>query len=212
MNIPRCFYRSFLYLLVSFCFVANTHAQNWDINTLKSINPDNPDSKIWRATSSSAYALGFGIPVGLFVVGELSKDQQTVHNAYELAGSVIISTLLTQGLKAVIKRDRPFGKYPNDVHPYKATDDHKSMPSGHTSLAFSTATSLALEYKKWYITVPALAWASGVGYSRMYLGAHYPTDVITGAAVGAGSAFLSHWLAKKLFQKKQVINKTAYLQ
>jgi undecaprenyl-diphosphatase len=47
--------------------------------------------------------------------------------------------------------------------------------------------------------VPAYGWAAMVGYSRLYLGEHYPSDVIAGAAIGAGSAFLSEWLTKKLW-------------
>ena len=201
-NLSARFCKSITVLLGCIVASVNVHAQNWDINTLKSINPDNPSSKVWRTTSSSAYVFGFGVPVGLLVAGELSNNKETKLKAYEVAGSVIIATVITQGLKPIIRRDRPFGKYPNDVHPYKETDDHKSMPSGHTSLAFSTAASLAITYKKWYITVPAYVWATGVGYSRLYLGAHYPTDVIAGAAVGIGSAYLSHWLNKKLFRKK----------
>jgi len=67
-------------------------------------------------------------------------------------------------------------------------------------LAFAAATSVSLQYKKWYIVVPAYAWAAGVGYSRLYLGEHYPTDVIGGAVIGAGSAFISHWISKKIFK------------
>jgi undecaprenyl-diphosphatase len=51
------------------------------------------------------------------------------------------------------------------------------------------------------VVVPAYAWAAGVGYSRMYLGQHYPTDVLAGAAIGIGSAYLSNWLNKKYFAK-----------
>jgi membrane-associated phospholipid phosphatase len=75
------------------------------------------------------------------------------------------------------------------------------MPSGHTSTAFATATSLSMAYPKWYVIIPSYAWASSVGYSRMHLGVHYPSDVFIGAIVGSGSAFLTHkanqWLEKK---------------
>jgi len=54
-------------------------------------------------------------------------------------------------------------------------------------LAFATATTLSIPYKKWYVTVPAYVWASSVGYSGRYLGRHFPSDVLAGAAEGIGS-------------------------
>ena len=67
-----------------------------------------------------------------------------------------------------------------------------SFPSGHTSGAFATATILSLEYPKWYVIVPSYLWAGTVGYSRLHLGVHYPTDVLGAMVVGAGSAYLSY--------------------
>lgn len=79
------------------------------------------------------------------------------------------------------------------------------MPSGHTSTAFATATSLSLAYPKWYVVAPSFVWAGAIGYSRMHLGVHYPSDVLAGAIVGSGSAYLTYkanqWINKKRKKK-----------
>jgi undecaprenyl-diphosphatase len=106
-------------------------------------------------------------------------------------------------MKSGFKRQRPAETYPGIIIPYKIVYG-RSFPSGHTSLVFASAASLSIQFKKWYVTVPAYLWAASVGYSRMYLGVHYPSDVITGAAVGIGSAYASQWLNKKLFPPKKM--------
>ena len=82
-----------------------------------------------------------------------------------------------------------------------------SFPSGHTSSAFCTATSLSLLFPKWYVAVPSYLYAATVGYARMYQGVHYPSDVLVGALVGAGSAWISYkvekWMDKKHKQNKK---------
>ena len=54
---------------------------------------------------------------------------------------------------------------------------------------------------KWYVVIPSYLWAGWVAYSRMYLGVHYPSDILGGAIVGGGSAFLmykiNNWMARK---------------
>jgi membrane-associated phospholipid phosphatase len=105
-------------------------------------------------------------------------------------------------LKSAVHRTRPYEKYPNDVFALSVSGD-KSFPSGHTSQAFATATTLALQYRKWWVVVPAFAWAGSVGYSRMYLGKHYPSDVLAGALIGAGSSFAGHFISNKLFHRKK---------
>ena len=192
-------------VITSICcllFFSFTHAQNWEVNLLNDINPQQPSSSFWQKTSSSTYAVSVGVPATQLIIGFIKKNKTLQRQGWETVGGLAINTLVTQGLKYTINRERPYDKYPLLINPYTIETD-KSFPSGHTSTAFSVATSLSIQYKKWYLVVPAYAWASSVGYSRLYLGEHYPSDVLAGAAIGAGSAWLSHYLNKKYFSKKK---------
>jgi len=174
-------------------------AQGIDLDITKAINPMDPNSTYWRGTSYSTYVVGVGLPVGLFVAGMIKGDKQLKRNAYEVTGALAIQFITTAIMKRAFDRRRPWEKYPNEIYPYKHSGG-KSFPSGHTSTAFSLATSVTLEYKKWYISVPAYLWAGSVGYSRVYLGVHYFSDAVGGAIIGTGSALLAHWLNHRLFK------------
>ncbi len=192
------------FFFVSSLFFCNQiHAQNWDINLLKQINPSNPNSTTWKGISSTAEPLCVAAPISMFAVSLINQDQNLKKNSFKLAESIIITAAIAEVMKVSINRDRPFVKYPLDVFPNKIEETGKSMPSGHTAFAFTTATSIYLAYPKWYVALPAFTWATAVGYSRLYLGQHYPSDVMMGAIVGGGSACLTNWLNKKFIEKKK---------
>ncbi len=195
-------HHSILLTIGCFFLCINSNAQNADINLLNSINPNQtPTSVFWKASSKSTYPICIGLPTTLLLSSLIYNNKQLQQSSIHLFEALAINTITTQSLKKIIRRQRPYNQYPTIVYPYTIENDH-SFPSGHTSSAFTLATNICLEQKKWYFTLPAYAWAASVGYSRIYLGEHYPSDVLAGAAVGIASAYLTHWINKKLILTK----------
>jgi membrane-associated phospholipid phosphatase len=131
--------------------------------------------------------VNIGVPVGLLAGGVIGNDKQMRQNALYVASSSAVNALATLLIKKIVKRPRPFLGNVKIRAVYQPA--HYSFPSGHTSTAFTTATALSQAYPKWYVVVPSYLWAGSVGYSRLYLGVHYPTDVAAGALLGTGTAF-----------------------
>jgi membrane-associated phospholipid phosphatase len=191
-------------ILVLICWAQQATAQNWDINLLKSINRNETSFKnnYLEACASSVYVLGVGVPLTVSAIGYFKHSKALLRNGLFMAGSVLVSMVVTQSVKRIIDRRRPFATYAFIV---KRDDESPkyAMPSGHTSSVFCTATSLALRYRQWYVVVPAYLYAGSVAWARMYQGVHYPSDVLVGALVGAGSAWLGYHLQKKWERKHQ---------
>jgi undecaprenyl-diphosphatase len=191
-----------LVTLILLLFANSIQAQSIsEVNTLRRINPDNPNSAVWNNLSNTSKYVSVGVPVGYFVVGLIHNNKDLKQKAAYTAATILLNTATTTLLKNVVKRERPYHTY-TGIFPNKIESDY-SFPSGHTSSAFATATSLAITTKKWYVAVPAFAWSASVGYSRIYLGQHYPSDVIMGAVVGTSSAIVCHWASKQLLKRKK---------
>ena len=193
-------------IILSLCIVLiasiQVQAQNWDINTVRKVNGWETHN-VSRTLSHSGLILPVGVPTAMGIYALVQKDEPLLKEAVYIGTSVIEALGITMAMKFTFDRQRPYEKYPNLIHPV-STEPDPSFPSGHTAAAFSLATSLSLTYPKWYVIAPSALWACGVGYSRINQGVHYPSDVLTGAVIGTGCAFLNiyinRWLNKALFE------------
>jgi undecaprenyl-diphosphatase len=132
-------------------------------------------------------AIGRGGMVWLAIGAALTMTRRMKwQRLVELAAAVAVATVAVDYvMKPLVRRDRPFTSIPATVVIDKRPKD-ASFPSGHAGNAFAAAGVLAR-------AVPALqiAWwtlAALIAYSRVYVGVHYPLDVLAGAALGLGVA------------------------
>lgn len=114
---------------------------------------------------------------------------ETRTTGIEAAVSLTASHLLVQLLKKKIGRKRPYLSILDANTLRKLWVDH-SFPSGHTAAAFALAVSLSFGYPSLYLLF--LGLAAMVGISRIYVGMHYPSDVLMGAALGSGMSLITH--------------------
>jgi len=186
-----------------FLIPAEIFSQNIDIRLLRSINSEeilNSDKYFRFITNSDTYVI-IGTPVILAGTGLIRDDDKMLRNAFVIAAASIVNAGVTSALKYSVNRERPFETYPDILK--KAKAGSPSFPSGHTSSAFATATSLSLSYPEWYVIVPSFAYAGTIAYSRMHLGVDYPSDVAAGALIGAGCAYLTFKVNKSFLNKNK---------
>ncbi len=89
-------------------------------------------------------------------------------------------------LKNTLKRNRPEAAL-QDFHSFIRPSDQFSFPSGHTAAAFVMAGLAGHLYPT--LTPVLYVWASLVGISRIFLGVHFPTDVLVGACLGSSVVY-----------------------
>jgi undecaprenyl-diphosphatase len=148
------------------------------------------------------------VAVTLFAIGYLALERK--YGAMWLVGVATAGGgLLSTGMKQLFSRERP------DLVPHLVAVTSPSFPSGHSLLAailYLTLGALLARFAvrrrtKVYLLTVALFATFMIGSSRVYLGVHYPTDVLAGWCAGLVWA-LSCWLVARYLQARGAVGKT----
>jgi membrane-associated phospholipid phosphatase len=122
------------------------------------------------------------------------------HRAILVTVGVGGAAAITSILKLIFARDRP------ELWQVLEYESTYSFPSGHATLSFALALCIVLllwhTKWRWYIASVALTYIAIIGFSRLYLGVHYPTDILAGWIV-AGIWVVTTWRVLQFLEAKK---------
>ena len=140
-------------------------------------------TRLLQFISDSITFFSFGIPILLLILGERGTEKKKSRLSFlYVALSIGLAGLVSYTCKKLTSIPRP---YEVDVRIAQwSVGGGYSFPSGHTTEAFASAIALIFLFKNWKMALPVLTWASLVAFSRIYLGVHYPFDILGGILIG----------------------------
>ncbi len=113
-----------------------------------------------------------------------------------LIGLVVVNFTI----KPLVSRPRPWlviGNFVNLVPEH----DPNSFPSGHTNAAFAFAIAVCMSESKRWMKITAVCMAAMMGLSRLYVGVHFPSDVLAGAVIGSLCGLLGAWVIGRAWER-----------
>ena len=122
--------------------------------------------------------------------------KKTRRSGFDLALCLAIAAIICNlAFKNIVQRPRPFLTV-SELELIVAPLSSFSFPSGHACSSFASATAIALGQRKYggWAFLPATL----IAFSRVYVGVHYPSDVLTGAVLGFLMSLLVYWLSHRL--------------
>ncbi len=127
-----------------------------------------------KALKTAGDVLAITLPATALTGSLIAKDYK---GTWQFTKGALLNQAVTTGLKYAINKKRPYN------------NGYRAFPSGHTSTTFQSAAFIQKRYG-WKYGIPAYVLAGFTGYTRLEAHKHDGWDILAGAAVGIGSAYL----------------------
>jgi membrane-associated phospholipid phosphatase len=150
---------------------------------------------VFQFFSDTVNFFSMGIPLLIALVVEFKKETNKKRSRLALLYvllSIAVGGLISFLMKKTFLEPRPYEVDPRIIQ--LSVGGGYSLPSGHTTEAFASAVALTILFPRWFVFVPMFCWASLVAMSRIYLGVHYPFDILVGMIIGSTVSFTLYFL------------------
>jgi hypothetical protein len=162
-----------------------------------------PDNAFLNNVQNFGQTWAVGVVGGFYVAGLVTDNDKSIQVAEDLISASLISATINQTLKVTVNRYRPRDDQGTvNLQGYQGLNNNSSFPSGHTTEAFTLASVIASSYEDdpW-VGYGVYSVAGMVGIARMYLDAHWASDVVT-------SAFIGTWVGKGIVSHNKSLHKS----
>lgn len=156
-----------------------------DHHTMRDVVSHDPQFNQDSVNTSDALVGGLiAIPAALYGVGIVHKDEHAERTGVLSAESVVDGLIVQEGLKLIAWRERPSQDDSRGKFFQGNAGFDSAFPSGHSTVAWSSAAVIASEYPSRWVQLGVYSMAAGVSLTRVLGQQHFPTDVLIGSVTG----------------------------
>ena len=153
-------------------------------------------TRLLEGADAASYPIFYGIPAASLGASLAGLDGAPWESTAQIAATFLIAAGGALTLKKVFGRPRPYTRYSTIIPRTEVAivglgrEDHDAFPSGHATMAFALATTLAQQSDAPVLGALAYGWAGTTAVARLRMGVHYPSDIVAGAVLGTVIGFV----------------------